>query len=344
MTALVDTNLRQELSLGTLRRSLLLSWRKPVHNQVKQSEQNVLKTIEKRSLLPRMIYSSIYSASSSVKANIEANASMADPKISLELKILLARYAKILEFPFQDAIEHVFRVSSGQTPFEASSPDIIDWMNFAVFLNAWNLNSHEVRSSDKFNTTTWNLVNTLLSKYIMETIKSAGPTSSSPGNNLPFLVQLVTEPLAWHALFIQSCVRSLHPSGKKKKKGGPVEHSNSHLSREIQVSVESLSGTLEVVTKWLKEQLNKHDDVIVPIFSSIQSKKKCSGPGQVFNMLESSVSEMKGVEVGDRIPEALQSWSPDDVVRKFVTGQGSLLLECLKIFELKFKSLQALRL
>ncbi|KAL3616220.1 hypothetical protein CASFOL_039610 [Castilleja foliolosa] len=323
-----------------------------LHNQIKQSEQNVLKTIEKRSLLPRMIYLSVYSASSSVKENIEASGSLADPKHSLELKVLLERYAKILDFPFQDAIEHVFGVSSGQTPFEAPSPNIIDWMNFSVFLNAWNLNSHKIMSSDKV-TSTWNLVNTMLSKYILETIKSTGPTSLSPGNDLPFLIQLVTEPLSWHALIIQSCVRSLHPLGKKKKKGGTVEHSNSQLSHEIQDSIESLCGTLDVVTKWLKELLNKHVDAIEPIFFSIQSKEKCffsiqskekcSGPGKVFNMLEASVSEMKGVKVGDRILEALHSWSPDDVVRKFVAGQGSLLLECLKICELKVKSLQALR-
>lgn len=88
------------------------------HNQTKQAESNVLKTIEKRSLVPRMIYLSIHSASASVKENIEANGSIVDPKLSLELKILLERYAKILEFPFQDAVELVFGVSSGQKYFE----------------------------------------------------------------------------------------------------------------------------------------------------------------------------------------------------------------------------------
>lgn len=65
-----------------------------------------------------MIYLSINSASASVKENIEANGSAVDPKFSLELKILLERYAKILQFPFQDAVELVFGVSSGQKPLE----------------------------------------------------------------------------------------------------------------------------------------------------------------------------------------------------------------------------------
>ncbi|KAL6532598.1 hypothetical protein OROHE_014020 [Orobanche hederae] len=321
--------------------------RENMHNQINQTEMNVVKTIEKRSLLPRLIYLSVYSASSSVKENIEANAPVVDKKLSLELKILLERYSKLLEFPFQDAIEHVFEVSSGQTPLEAPSPNTIDWMNFAVFFNAWNLNSHEIRLPlDKGNPgfSTWNLVNTMLSKYVLETIKSAGPTASSPGNDLPFLVQLVTEPLAWHALIIRSWVRSSHPIGKKKKKGGPVEKLNSQLSHEIRISIGSLCDTLEVVTKWLKEQLNKHDDVFEPIFSSIQTKERHSGPGKVFNMLESSISQMKDVELGDRISEALQSWNPADVARKIIAGQGTLLLEFLRICETETKSLQALGL
>ncbi|KAL6563581.1 hypothetical protein OROGR_002540 [Orobanche gracilis] len=298
--------------------------RENMHNQIKQTEMNVAKTIEKRSLLPRLIYLSVYSASS-VKEIIETNSSVVDKKLSLELKILLERYSKLLEFPFQDAIEHVFEVSSGQTPLEVLSPNTIDWMNFAVFLNAWNANSHEIRlPSDKGNPgfSTWNFVNTMLSTYVLETIKSAGPTASSPGNDLPFLVQLVTEPLAWHALIIRSLVRSSHPIGKKKKKGGPVEKINSQLSHEIRISIESLCDTLEVVTKWLKEQLNKLDDVFEPIFSSIQSKERHSGPGKVFNMLESSISQMKDVEVGDRISEALQSWNPADVARKIIAAQA----------------------
>lgn len=321
--------------------------RENMQNLIKQTEEDAVKKVEKRSLLPRMIYLSRYSASASVKENIEANGSVVDPKLSLELKILLERYAFILEFPFQDAVELVSGVSSGQKPLEAPSMEIIDWMNFAIFLNAWNLSSHEIGFPDRGDSgcSTWNLVNTLLRKYVVETIKSAGPVVSSPGSDLPFLVQLVTEPLAWHALIIQSCVRSLLPSGKKKKKGGSVEQSNSQLSGEILTSIESLCDTIEVVTKWLKEQLQKsHDGKFDAMFSSVQRNDGSSGPGKVYKILESSFSVMKDAEVGDRVLEALHSWNAADVVRKIISGQDGLLASFLNICESRIKSLQALRL
>lgn len=89
-------------------------------NQSKQMEANAQKTIERRSLVPRMIYLSMQSASSSVKDNIEANGSLSDPKVSLELKILLERYTKILGFPFDNAVELVSGVSSGLKSSEVS--------------------------------------------------------------------------------------------------------------------------------------------------------------------------------------------------------------------------------
>lgn len=86
--------------------------------QRKGREANVRTAIEKRSLVPRMIYLSIQCASASLKENIEANGSMYDPKISSELRFLLERYAKILGFPFNDAIQVVVGVLSGQKSSE----------------------------------------------------------------------------------------------------------------------------------------------------------------------------------------------------------------------------------
>lgn len=134
----------------------------------------------------------------------------------------------------------------------------------------------------------------------------------------------------------------MHPSGKKKKKGGAIDQSNSHISNEIQNSIQSLCDTIEVVTKWLKEQIQKpHDGKFGTLYSSVQRNE--TGPGKVFKILESSVSEMKDAEVVDRILEALNSWDPADVVRKIVSGQDGLLSEFLKICELRIKSLQALK-
>ena len=67
-----------------------------------------------------MIYLSIQCASSSLKENVETNGSVFDPKISLEIKILLERYAKFLGFPFQNAVEMLFATSSVSKSSEVS--------------------------------------------------------------------------------------------------------------------------------------------------------------------------------------------------------------------------------
>lgn len=321
--------------------------RENMHYQVKQMEANVLKTVEKRSLLPRMIYLSVHSAALSVKKSIEDNGSSVDPKGSLEMKILLDRYAKILEFPFHDAVELVLGVSSGRKPLEAFGPAIVDWINFAVFFNAWNLNSHEIRltDSDSSSSGTWHLVNLLMRKYVLDKIESTGSLISSPGSDFPVLVQLVTEPLAWHSLIIQSCVRSLLPSGKKKKKGGPPEQINSKLFHELQNAIQSVCDIIQMVAKWLSEQIDQADDEnFEAMFSLIHRDANTEGPGKVFQMLQSSISVMKDIELGERISEALQSWSPADVTRKIINGQTTLMTEFLNICKLKIKSLQALKL
>ncbi|KAL3849684.1 hypothetical protein ACJIZ3_011566 [Penstemon smallii] len=318
-----------------------------LHDQIKHTEAIVLKNIEKRSLLPRMIYLSIKSASVSVKQNIEANGLASDPKISVELKTLLERYTKILEYPFHDAIQRLIGISYGGKCFEAPSLDIIDWMNFAVFLNAWNLNSHEINLSNMDNSGlgTWNFVNLLLKKYVMVTIESAGPILSSPGNNLSILVQMVTEALAWHGLIIQSCVRSVLPSGMKKKKknknGGSSEQSKCWFSSEIQNSIQSLCDTIELVAKWLREQIDKpEDEKFDAIYSSVKIEgRNNNGPGKVWKSIESSISTMKNAELGGRI----KAWRSVDVAHKIIKGQSNLLSQFLMICESKKKSLQALK-
>lgn len=83
-----------------------------------EREANVRSIIERKSLLPRMIYLSIQSASTSLKENLEVNGSRSDPKIPSELKVLLEHYAKMLGYSFADAIEVVLGVSSGLKSFE----------------------------------------------------------------------------------------------------------------------------------------------------------------------------------------------------------------------------------
>ncbi|XP_030963835.1 N-terminal acetyltransferase B complex auxiliary subunit NAA25 isoform X1 [Quercus lobata] len=317
----------------------------PRENSTKEREANLRRVIERKSLLPRMVYLSIQSASTLLKENIEVNGSVSDPKISSELKFLLERYAKLLGLSLSDAIEVVVGVSSGLKPSSAITPDLIDWLNFAVFLNAWNLSSHELAQPDGegHRPGTWHIVDSLLEKYISEVVRSIDPIICAPGIDLPILVQLVTEPLAWHSLVLQSCVRSSLPSGKKKKKGGQ-DLSNSPLAHAIRESIQSLYGTVENVMKWLREQIKRpEDENLETILSFVQKTGQNEGPGQVFKILETYVSSVNDAELGERISEAVKSWSPADVARKIITGKCTVLSEFLKICESKFKSLKTLK-
>lgn len=313
-------------------------------DQINQSQAKVVKTIEKRSLLPRMVYLSIQCASSAVKGSVEANGSVFDPKLSSDLRLLLERYANILGFSFQDAVGLAFDISSGLKDAEAWSCNLIDWMNFLVFLNAWNLYSHEVARDSNKHGTTWLLVNLILKKYILDKVKSMGPLESSPGCDLPQLVLLVTEPLAWHIMVIQCCVRVLLPSGKRKKKGGPSEHYNIELSQEVQDSICWVFETIDVVRQWLNEQISKSDnDKLEIILSSLQKDGEL-GPGKVFRVVETLTSSStidKGV--GDEISRALQSWSPVDVTRKIITSQCTALSNFLRICDSKMRLVKELK-
>ncbi|KAH9701947.1 N-terminal acetyltransferase B complex auxiliary subunit NAA25 [Citrus sinensis] len=283
--------------------------------------------------------------SACVKENFEVNGSICDPKVSSELKYLLDRYAKMLGFSLRDAVEVVSGVSSGLNSSEAFGADMVGWLNFAVFLNAWNLSSHEVVLPDVngCRPSTWQVVNTLLKKCILE-VRSMESLVCYPRLDLSVLVQLVTEPLAWHTLVMQSCVRSSLPSGKKKKKSGSADHSTSPLSHDIRGSVQSTSGVVEEVAKWLGHHIKKsEDEKLDAIFSSLEANDRGDGPGQVFRLLGTLISSLNEAELGDRISQAMKSWSPVDVARKFVAGQRAGLSAFLRICESKIKSLQALK-
>jgi N-terminal acetyltransferase B complex non-catalytic subunit len=226
---------------------------------------------------------------------------------------------------------------------------LIDWLNFAVFLNAWNLSSHEVAQPDGnghgHRPGTWHIVDSLLEKYISEKVGSMDPHICSPCGDLPILVRLVTEPLAWHGLVLQTSVRSSLPSGKKKKKVGS-DQPTSPVSHAIRDSIKSLCGTVEHVTKWLREQIinRPEDENLETILSYVQKKgQNEGGPGQVFKILETWVSSINETQLGERISQAVKSWSPVDVARKIVTGKCRVASEFLKICESKLKSLHAMK-
>ncbi|XP_048226792.1 N-terminal acetyltransferase B complex auxiliary subunit NAA25 isoform X2 [Ricinus communis] len=320
----------------------------PKENLTNERDENVRNVIERKSLLPRMIYLSIQSASVSFRENseVEANGSIPEPKISSELRFLLEVYAKMLGSSLTDAIEVVIGVSNGLKSFAAFGPDLVDWLNFAVFFNVWSLNSREFShpGGDQCGSGIWQNLDTLLEKSISENIKFMGSLICSPRGDLPTLVQLVTEPLAWHGLVLQSCVRSSLPSGKKKKKGGSIELSASLLCNTVRESVDRSCGLVEEVTRWIKEQIHRPEDEVMEILlDSLKNKGQEEGPGQVFQVVESFISSMDEVELGGRISQAVKSWNIVDVARKIVTGNCTVLSELLRICESKIKLFQGLK-
>ena len=247
----------------------------------------------------------------------------------------------------QYLLEAYFHVSDIYLIMQAVSPNLIELMNFSVFYNAWILSSHEKGASlgEKNKSSSWQLVNSFLERQIVEKVRSMRSLLSTPCSDLPVVIQMVTEPLAWHILVIQSFVRSSLPTGKKKKKGGATEHSNSQLSHEIRDSILLVYSVIEQVITWLKEQLQKSvDEGLDMILSSLTTKETNEGPGRVFHVIETCVASASHTELGDRISGALRCWDPAGVGRKLISGQSTVLSEFLIICESKIKSLQTLKL
>ncbi|XP_074301820.1 N-terminal acetyltransferase B complex auxiliary subunit NAA25-like isoform X1 [Silene latifolia] len=310
-------------------------------------ETSVQKIVKKRSLIPRLVYLSVQFVSTFVKKNVEANGSASDSSCCLEMKSLLETYAETLGLSLDDGIKLVLDAAEGEKPLEAFGADLVEWMSFAVFLNSWSLGSHtSVFPESKGHPAAWHVINSLLQKCIVEMVRitSAGPLICSPGGDLPVLVQLITEPVAWHCLVLQSYIRSSFPCGKKKKKSGSTDSATTSLiSQAIRDSVVSVQSTIEVVAKWLKEEMNrKEKEALDQLLSSIERETN-EGPGQVFRVVRDSVAVANKADVGDRIFEAIKSWSPTDVGRNMIKSQCKMLLDFQQIFESKLKLLEILK-
>ncbi|KAL5164411.1 N-terminal acetyltransferase B complex auxiliary subunit NAA25 [Glycine soja] len=311
----------------------------------KDTETSLKRVIEKKSLLPRMIYLSIQSASASIKEHVEVNGSVT-PDIISELKLLLECYAQLLGFSLTEAIEVVMGFSNGERSCVVSDSNLIDWLNFTVFLNAWSLSSHELVQPDGngCRPRIWNILDSMLEKYILEKVRFQEPQLCSPWSGMELLMQLVTEPLAWHGLVIQSCLRSCFPSGKKKKKSGLAYQSSMNLTKAITDSVVHLSHVLEDVLTWITEWNKRpEDEHLENILLLLRKDGHNDGPGEVFHILETFISSMNDAELGDRISQSLKSWSPADVFRKMMTGKLKVLTEFSAICESKLKLFNSMK-
>ncbi|XP_019088441.1 PREDICTED: phagocyte signaling-impaired protein isoform X1 [Camelina sativa] len=310
----------------------------PKENEKKDREENMKLAIQRKSLLPRMIYLSIQCTSTALKESVETNGSKGDTKISGELECLLEEYTKMLGCSLSDAVEMITEISKGARTSESLGSSLVDWLNFAVFWNGWSLSSHEH----------WHVLNSLFERLILDRIRSMGSSDmSSCYSDVQVLVQIITEPLAWHSLIIQACTQSSLPSGKKKKKNHQHSDqlSSSPMSETIKDSIQSLCNTIQEVSNWILNQLDSPEDDQVDRFLSTLKRAEgaAGGPGQILGVLESVIASCEESEVGNRIFDALKSWNTADTARKTVMAQQRVFREFLQICESKRKQLETVK-
>jgi N-terminal acetyltransferase B complex non-catalytic subunit len=222
------------------------------------------------------------------------------------------------------------------------TPDIVSWMSFAVFINAWNLCSSEpvIPVTDCSSTSSWGIVDHLVKICIKEHLTVENRMLTSPGNNIPLLVQMVAEPISWHLLVIQSCMRGMAPQGKKKKKGGPSERPNTPRLLAIQRSVNQMVDTLRSIQTWVSDKIKPEEQALDMLLSYLQGTST-EGPGQISRTLDESAATVSS-EIGGRIAQSLESWSSASVIRRTVGAEKETIAEFKKICDSKLKLLMSL--
>ncbi|XP_072997534.1 N-terminal acetyltransferase B complex auxiliary subunit NAA25 isoform X1 [Typha latifolia] len=301
--------------------------------------------IERKSLIPRLVYLSMQAASSSIKENIEPNGLTSETSVVGELRILLDRYAMSIGLPIDVAIDAIAGISKGQKSFKDFPSDVISCINFAVFFNSWNLSSKHpiIPSKDNCSPSSWHIVDSLIKTSIMEQLTHAEAILTSPGSCLPVLVQLVTESFSWHILVVQCCMRSMLPHGKKKKRSSSADQVNLPQLQAIRDSVQCLSNTIQEIQKWLEDQMSmSEENAMDTLLSYVHRRGIEEEPGRVLQILEENAAANNS-ELGERIAGSLQSWSSASVVRKMVRAQHSSLSEFRQLCHLKLKLLDSLK-
>lgn len=78
---------------------------------------------ERKSLVPRIVYLSMQAASPTPKENKETiNGGASSATIADELGSLLERYARSIGFSFNDAIDAILSITTGENSFKVSLP------------------------------------------------------------------------------------------------------------------------------------------------------------------------------------------------------------------------------
>ncbi|CAN6333458.1 unnamed protein product [Urochloa humidicola] len=297
-----------------------------------------LKDAKRKSLVPRLVYLSMHGCTTFLRES-ESNGGSSDVTATGEMKTLLEKYARSIGYSFEDALSIVLGMSSGKKAVKDFAPDIVSWMSFAAFINAWNLCSNEpvIPGTDRNSPNSWQIVDNLFRTCIEEQLTDARQMLTSPGNNIPLLAQMVTEPISWHLLVIQSCMRAMTPQGKKKKKGSPLERPNTPRLQAIQSSVDCMADTLRSVQTWLSDQVKPEEQALDTLLSHLQGTS-AEGPGHISRTLDESAAAANS-EIEGRIAQSLEPWSSAGLLRKIVGAGDETIAELKKICAQKLKLL-----
>ncbi|KAI3987272.1 hypothetical protein MKX01_031756 [Papaver californicum] len=315
-------------------------------------ELNWRKIIERRSLLPHLIYLSIQCASllkeygKATDSPSVSNILESQAAAQSEFFGLIERYAKSLDLSFDVASSMIAEISSGQRSMENIPVHVMSLMSFGVFEASWRLSSHDLDALQR--------VDTVIEKYTQEKLRDMPqPLLSSPENGLTFLVQIVTEPIAWKSLVIQSCIRGTpkssvagasSSSGRRRNRRSehPVVKLTSEMTQSISSSIQSSCGIVEGIIEVLKRELNiPEDNKLEFLESPLQKREVREGPGHFIQTLQDMIPS--SADVGTKIGQSFDSWNYRDVARKIINAQRKTLLESLDICESKLKFLGSLK-
>ncbi|KAJ3676463.1 hypothetical protein LUZ60_003875 [Juncus effusus] len=294
-------------------------------------------SFERKALVPRLVLLSMLSQRNQTQNAESANRSSVN--IVGELGTLLEKYARTIGFSFNDAVQAILSISNGQKSFQDFPTDMVSCISFAVFINAWNCSAS--KSSDKDgvqNAINWEVLDRLVKLSINEKSRNPNPGLTHPGNEIPVLAQLVTEPFTWHILVIQSYLKSVIPLGKKKKKNEKLNASILPQLKIVQSSINCLIESIGEINKWILDEVNKNEESDLDVLMGYLGENN-----GILGVLKENLERSEKVEVGERIFELIKSWDFGEVLRRLVGAQRKLLKEFGLICESKLKLLESLK-
>ncbi|KAI3961580.1 hypothetical protein MKW92_032774 [Papaver armeniacum] len=199
------------------------------------------KVIERRSLLPRLIYLSIHCASLLKEYGIASDSPSSSNKLECEAAAqsesfgLIERYATSLDLSYDVASSIIAEVSTAPRSVEDIPVRIMIVMSFGVVLASWRLKT-----------------------------------------GLLFVVQIVKKPIAWKSLVFQSCIRVTPNSSV----AGAIRwfKLTSEMTPSISSLIQSSSGIVEGIIKFQKMTIREGPGLCIQILEAITPSLEDAGP------------------------------------------------------------------